>query len=164
MQNTFVILSAAGPHRDVSKDTREQPFWDEHAAFIDRLVDDGFILLGRHWPKVWWTPLSRHWKETFLHAGCDQVVVSAEVLYNVSQSVLTLSLARRPSSPYEIAPRLQARYSGFAGCGSAPAATSASCAARNACRPVGVPQYTVTWVKASLISSTVTPAAIAPLV
>ena len=28
------------------KDTREQPFWDEHAKFIDQLVDDGFILMG----------------------------------------------------------------------------------------------------------------------
>ena len=46
MQDTFVILSTAGPHRDFSKDTREQPFWDEHAPFIDRLVTDGFILLG----------------------------------------------------------------------------------------------------------------------
>ena len=24
----------------------EQPFWDEHAAFIDQLVADGFILMG----------------------------------------------------------------------------------------------------------------------
>jgi len=46
MQNTFLILSAAGPQRDFAKDTREQPFWDEHAAFIDRLVAEGFILLG----------------------------------------------------------------------------------------------------------------------
>lgn len=46
MQNTFLILSAAGPHRDFSKGAREQPFWDEHAEFIDRLVDEGFILLG----------------------------------------------------------------------------------------------------------------------
>jgi uncharacterized protein len=46
MQDTFVILSTAGLHRDFSRDTREQPFWDEHAAFIDRLVNDGFILLG----------------------------------------------------------------------------------------------------------------------
>ena len=46
MQNTFLILSAAGPHRDLSKGAREQPFWDEHAEFIDALVDEGFILLG----------------------------------------------------------------------------------------------------------------------
>ncbi len=58
----------------------------------------------------------------------------------------------------------RAPYAGLEVSGNAPADTSASCAARNACRPVGVPQYTVTWVKVSLISSTVTPAAIAPLV
>lgn len=42
----FVILSSAGPNRDPSKDTRQQPLWDEHAAFIDQLVADGFILMG----------------------------------------------------------------------------------------------------------------------
>ena len=46
MKNTFVTISSAGPNRDPSKGTREQPFWDEHAAFIDRLVDEGFILMG----------------------------------------------------------------------------------------------------------------------
>jgi uncharacterized protein YciI len=46
MNNTFVAISSAGPNRDFSKGTREQPFWDEHAKFIDQLVDDGFILMG----------------------------------------------------------------------------------------------------------------------
>ena len=46
MKNTFITISSAGPNRDLSKDTRGQPFWDEHAAFIDRLVADGFILMG----------------------------------------------------------------------------------------------------------------------
>ncbi len=46
MKNNFVVISSAGPNRDFSKDTREQPFWGEHAAFIDQLVDDGFILMG----------------------------------------------------------------------------------------------------------------------
>jgi uncharacterized protein YciI len=46
MKNTFVVISAVGASRDRSKGTREQPFWDEHAAFIDQLVDDGFILMG----------------------------------------------------------------------------------------------------------------------
>ena len=46
MKNTFVVVSSVGPNRDRSKGTREQPFWDEHAAFIDQLVDDGFILMG----------------------------------------------------------------------------------------------------------------------
>jgi uncharacterized protein YciI len=46
MKNTFVVISSAGPNRDLSKSTREQPFWDEHAAFIDKLVEEGFILMG----------------------------------------------------------------------------------------------------------------------
>ena len=46
MKNTLVVISSAGPNRDVSKGTREQPFWDEHAEFIDRLVAEGFILMG----------------------------------------------------------------------------------------------------------------------
>ena len=46
MKNTFVAISSPGPNRDSSKGTREQRFWDEHAAFIDKLVDDGFILMG----------------------------------------------------------------------------------------------------------------------
>ena len=46
MKNTFIAISSAAHNRDQSKDTREQPFWDEHAAFIDQLVADGFILMG----------------------------------------------------------------------------------------------------------------------
>ena len=46
MKNAFVAISSAGPNRDSSKGTREQPFWDEHAAFIDQLVGEGFILMG----------------------------------------------------------------------------------------------------------------------
>jgi uncharacterized protein YciI len=46
MKNVFVAISSAGPNRDFSKGTREQPFWDEHAKFIDQLVDKGFILMG----------------------------------------------------------------------------------------------------------------------
>ena len=46
MKKTFLAISSAGPNRDFSKGTREQPFWDGHAKFIDQLVDDGFILMG----------------------------------------------------------------------------------------------------------------------
>lgn len=46
MKNTFVAFSSAGPNRDRSKPTREQPLWDEHAAFIDKLVAEGFISMG----------------------------------------------------------------------------------------------------------------------
>ena len=46
MKNTFVVISSAGPNRDRSMSTREQPLWNEHAAFIDQLVAEGFILMG----------------------------------------------------------------------------------------------------------------------
>ncbi len=46
MKNTFVVLSKAGAKRDLSKGSREQQFWDEHATFIDGLVDEGFIMMG----------------------------------------------------------------------------------------------------------------------
>jgi uncharacterized protein len=46
MKNTFLAISSAGPHRDFSKGTREQPFWDEHAKFIDQLLAEGFIMMG----------------------------------------------------------------------------------------------------------------------
>jgi uncharacterized protein YciI len=46
MSNTYVMMSTAGPHRDLTKGTREQPYWDEHAQFIDGLVAKGFIVMG----------------------------------------------------------------------------------------------------------------------
>ena len=46
LKNTFVTISSAGPNRDRSKGTREQAFWDEHAAFIDQLVAEDFVLMG----------------------------------------------------------------------------------------------------------------------
>ena len=45
MSKTFVVLSVAGPHRDLTKGTREQPLWDEHARFIDDITE-GFIVMG----------------------------------------------------------------------------------------------------------------------
>jgi uncharacterized protein YciI len=45
MSKTFVVTSVAGPHRDLTKGTREQPLWNEHAQFIDGITD-GFILMG----------------------------------------------------------------------------------------------------------------------
>jgi uncharacterized protein YciI len=46
MESTFFVMSAAGSNRDNAKGTRDQPYWDEHAAFIDKLVEEGFIILG----------------------------------------------------------------------------------------------------------------------
>ena len=46
VKNTFVTISSPGPDRDLSKGAREQPFWNEHAAFIDQLVAEDFVLMG----------------------------------------------------------------------------------------------------------------------
>jgi uncharacterized protein YciI len=40
-----VRLERGGPY-DFSRDLREQDGWDEHARFMDALVDEGFIVLG----------------------------------------------------------------------------------------------------------------------
>ena len=42
----LVILRRSGPDYDLSRPLEEQPGWEEHAAFMDQLVDDGVILLG----------------------------------------------------------------------------------------------------------------------
>ena len=46
MKTAFVMIASAGPNRDLAKGPREQPFWQEHAEFIDRLVAEGFIWMG----------------------------------------------------------------------------------------------------------------------
>jgi uncharacterized protein YciI len=46
MKTAFVMITSAGPNRDLTKGTREQPFWQEHAEFIDRLVAEGLIWMG----------------------------------------------------------------------------------------------------------------------
>jgi hypothetical protein len=42
----LVVLRRSGLEYDHSKPLEEQSGWDEHAAFMDALVDDGFIVLG----------------------------------------------------------------------------------------------------------------------
>jgi len=42
----LVVLQRSGPEYDHSKPLEEQSGWEEHAAFMDGLVDDGFIVLG----------------------------------------------------------------------------------------------------------------------
>jgi uncharacterized protein YciI len=42
----LVVLRRSGPQWDRSKRLEEQSGWPEHAAFMDGLVDDGFIILG----------------------------------------------------------------------------------------------------------------------
>ena len=42
----FAVTMVHGPGWDPARGIREQDAWDEHAAFMDRLVGDGFIILG----------------------------------------------------------------------------------------------------------------------
>lgn len=42
----FAVTLLRGPSWDQSRGIREQRGWDAHAAFMDGLVEDGFILLG----------------------------------------------------------------------------------------------------------------------
>jgi len=42
----YLVTRAPGPRWDRSRGMREQEGWDEHAAFMDGLVDAGFIVLG----------------------------------------------------------------------------------------------------------------------
>jgi uncharacterized protein YciI len=46
VESIFIVTSTAGPNRDHARGTRQQPFWDEHAAFVDQLVEEGFVALG----------------------------------------------------------------------------------------------------------------------
>jgi hypothetical protein len=46
MADYFLVENAKGPAYDHSRGRREQDGWDEHADFMDGLVEDGFIVLG----------------------------------------------------------------------------------------------------------------------
>ncbi len=43
---TFAVRLVHGPGWDPARPIRSQDAWDEHAAFMDGLVDDGFVVLG----------------------------------------------------------------------------------------------------------------------
>lgn len=43
---TFAVRLVHGPGWDPSRPIREQDGWDAHAAFMDGLVDDGFLIIG----------------------------------------------------------------------------------------------------------------------
>jgi uncharacterized protein YciI len=42
----FAVTTVHGPDWDDSRPIREQRAWDEHAAFMDGLVEDGLVVLG----------------------------------------------------------------------------------------------------------------------
>ena len=46
MRQLFLVSERRGGPWDWSKDLRDQELFDEHAEFMDRLVDEGFLVLG----------------------------------------------------------------------------------------------------------------------
>ena len=42
----LVVIERSGPDYDVARPLEEQSGWTEHAAFMDGLVDEGFLVLG----------------------------------------------------------------------------------------------------------------------
>ena len=42
----YVVTRERGENWDARLSMRQQEQWDEHAAFMDALVDDGFVVLG----------------------------------------------------------------------------------------------------------------------
>ena len=42
----FVLNQVNGPNYDESRRRREQRAWFEHAAYMDKLLEDGFVILG----------------------------------------------------------------------------------------------------------------------
>lgn len=46
MKRYIVVIREPGPGWDSERPLREQDGWDEHARFMDDLVDEGFIVLG----------------------------------------------------------------------------------------------------------------------
>jgi uncharacterized protein len=46
MKNSFVIIWAHGAAWAEDKTVREQAYWDEHAEFMDRLFENGTVIMG----------------------------------------------------------------------------------------------------------------------
>jgi uncharacterized protein YciI len=46
MKTLFVVNQIRGQAWDASTPLRSQVLWDEHAAFMDQLAADGFVVLG----------------------------------------------------------------------------------------------------------------------
>jgi uncharacterized protein YciI len=42
----FAVTTAKGENWDRARDIRAQPFFDQHAAFVDGLVERGVIIIG----------------------------------------------------------------------------------------------------------------------
>ena len=46
MKNTFMILWGPGPAWVSGQTVRQQPYWEQHADFMDPLFENGTVVLG----------------------------------------------------------------------------------------------------------------------
>jgi uncharacterized protein YciI len=46
MKTRFIVLQEKGPSWDPTTLRRSQAQWNEHAAFMDKLTAEGFVILG----------------------------------------------------------------------------------------------------------------------
>lgn len=46
LKKTFLTFFTPGTSWVAGKTSREQPYWTEHAAFMDALFEDGIVILG----------------------------------------------------------------------------------------------------------------------
>ncbi len=46
MNKTFITIFTPGTNWVAGKTSREQPYWTEHAAFMDALFEDGIVIMG----------------------------------------------------------------------------------------------------------------------
>ncbi len=46
MGKTIAVFLRHGSRWDPNKSVREQPYWDEHAQFMDAMFDAGTVILG----------------------------------------------------------------------------------------------------------------------
>lgn len=67
----FLCALVHGPAWDDSRGIREQDGWDAHAAFMDRLVDDGVIIVGG--------PVGRGTHTVHLLSGPDAATLRARL-------------------------------------------------------------------------------------
>src|SRR5205085_12215603 len=94
MKKTFAIFFSPGPAWIAGKTSREQSYWTEHAAFMDKLFDDGTVILGG--PYADYTGLlviveALHEEEVYKLFGDDPFVVNEIVrISSVHQSRICL--------------------------------------------------------------------------
>jgi uncharacterized protein YciI len=70
-ERMFAVVLEHGPGWDDARGLRQQDAWDEHAAFMDALVDDGFVVLGG--------PLGDGTRVLHAVAAADEEVVRARL-------------------------------------------------------------------------------------